>query len=140
MKYLWIILTVLALLFSTNAHADVRSHHKSHRHTRPFQTGVASWYGARERGRRTANGERFNPNAMTCAHRTLPMGTVVRVTNTENGKTVVVRVNDRGPYVGHRVIDLSDHAARILAFRKEGLATVKIVIIRLPHQLEYAQK
>lgn len=73
--------------------------------------GVASWYGS---GRQTANGERFNPNGLTAAHRTLPFGTHVRVTNHNNGRSVIVRINDRGPFVGGRAIDLARGAARAI--------------------------
>ena len=75
------------------------------------QSGGASWYGS---GRKTANGERFNPNGMTAAHRSLPFGTRVRVENTRNGRSVVVRINDRGPFVRGRVIDLARGPARAL--------------------------
>jgi rare lipoprotein A len=88
------------------------------------QAGVASWYGPGFHGRRTANGERFDMNALTAAHRTLPLGTQVRVTNTRNGQSVVVRINDRGPYVGHRVIDLSKASAQAIGV--SGLTKVSI--------------
>ncbi len=88
------------------------------------QAGVASWYGPGFHGRTTANGERFNTHALTAAHRTLPFGTKVRVTNKNNGRSVVVRINDRGPYVGGRVIDLSNASARALGM--SGLAKVSL--------------
>jgi rare lipoprotein A len=88
------------------------------------QAGVASWYGPGFHGRKTANGERFNMNALTAAHRTLPLGTQVRVTNTHTGRSVVVRINDRGPYVGQRVIDLSKASAQAIGV--SGLAKVSI--------------
>lgn len=88
------------------------------------QAGVASWYGPGFHGRTTANGEHFNTHALTAAHRTLPFGTKVRVTNKSNGRSVVVRINDRGPYVGGRVIDLSDASARALGM--SGLAKVSL--------------
>ncbi|MEA1834648.1 septal ring lytic transglycosylase RlpA family protein [Methylobacterium durans] len=88
------------------------------------QSGVASWYGPGFQGRRTANGERFNTHAMTAAHRTLPFGTRVRVTNRTNGRSVVVRINDRGPFVGGRVIDLSNASARALGV--SGTARVSL--------------
>lgn len=93
---------------------------------RPFYVneGTASWYGRRFHGRKTANGERFNKRAMTCAHRTLPFGTRVRVTNVATGEQVTVRVNDRGPYVRNRIIDLSDAAAKSIGM--VGCARVKI--------------
>ena len=76
------------------------------------QVGLASWYGPHFHRKRTADGERFNMNALTAAHRTLPFNTYVRVTNLANGRSVIVRVNDRGPFVGDRIIDLSARAAR----------------------------
>ena len=76
-----------------------------------IQRGAASWYGS---GRRTANGEAFNPNGMTAAHRNLPFGTRLRVVNESNGRSVVVRINDRGPFVGGRIIDLARGPARAL--------------------------
>lgn len=95
-------------------------------------TGSASWYGPGFAGKRTASGERFNPNAMTAAHKTLPMGTEVEVTNVENGKSVVVRINDRGPFVGGRVIDLSKAAAKDLGMLGTGTAEVTIAAISKP--------
>ncbi len=91
------------------------------------QAGRASWYGRWFHGRRTASGERFNMNAMTAAHKTLPLSSYVRVTNTENDKTVIVKINDRGPYVRGRIIDLSFAAARELGLQHDGTAHVKIV-------------
>ena len=78
---------------------------------KPLQKGVASWYGPGFHGKKTANGERFNTHALTAAHKTLPFDTKVRVTNERTGKSVVVRINDRGPYAHGRVIDLSKAAA-----------------------------
>ena len=90
------------------------------------QEGVASWYGSFHQGHLTANGEIFDMESMTAAHRTLRFGTIVRVTNLSNGKTIKVRINDRGPYVGARVIDLSAHAGRDLGIADKGTARVKI--------------
>lgn len=90
------------------------------------QTGRASWYGKRFAGRRTASGERFDMNAMTAAHKTLPLASYVRVTNTSNQQSVIVRVNDRGPYVRGRVIDLSYAAGRKLGLQHAGTARVRI--------------
>ena len=90
------------------------------------QRGIASWYGPGFHGRRTANGERFNQNAMTAAHRSLPIGTMVTVRNLENGRTVRVRINDRGPYIRGRVIDLSRAAARALGIIEDGVARVAL--------------
>jgi len=90
----------------------------------------ASWYGSEFAGRRTANGERFDPNQMTAASKTLPLGSVVRVTNPHNGKSVDVRINDRGPYVSGRSIDLSRGAARKIGMTRSGVARVKIKKLR----------
>ena len=92
-------------------------------------SGVASYYGPGFHGRRTANGERFDMHAMTAAHRTLPFGTLVKVTNLSNGKTTVVRVNDRGPYVGNRVIDLSVAAAKEIGSTGSGTARVNLEVL-----------
>ncbi|MGA8056209.1 MAG: septal ring lytic transglycosylase RlpA family protein [Burkholderiales bacterium] len=90
------------------------------------EVGEASWYGPGFQGNETANGEIFDQTKMTAAHPTLPMGTKVEVTNLENGKKVEVRINDRGPYVGDRAIDLSRAAARKLDMEEDGTTQVKI--------------
>jgi rare lipoprotein A len=82
--------------------------------------GIASWYGPGFHGRRTANGERFNRYALTAAHKTLPLGTRLSVFNPRTGKQIVVRINDRGPYIGRRVLDLSEAAATALGFKSRG--------------------
>jgi rare lipoprotein A len=89
-------------------------------------TGIASYY---KSGKQSANGERFNPNGLTAAHRTLPFGTKVRVTNLRNGKSVVVRINDRGPFIRGRVIDLSLGAANFVGMTKSGVAKVTYSIL-----------
>jgi peptidoglycan lytic transglycosylase len=98
------------------------------------QVGKASWYGRWHAGRLTANGERFNPQAMTCAHRTLPLGSVVKVTNVASGKEVALAVNDRGPYVKGRIVDLSERAARELGVEDQGVMTVRLEVIPQPVQ------
>lgn len=90
------------------------------------QTGVASWYGKSHHGRTTANGEKFDMEALTAAHRTLPFGTIVKVTNLTNDRSVTVRINDRGPYAAGRIIDLSARAARDLGIAEDGVARVRI--------------
>ena len=90
------------------------------------QRGVASWYGPEFHGRRTASGERFDQEGLTAAHRSLPLGTRVRVTNLENGRSVIVTVTDRGPFVRGRVIDLSRGAARRLGILRAGTARVRV--------------
>jgi rare lipoprotein A len=89
--------------------------------------GQASWYGPGFYGNRTANGEVYRPGRMTAAHRYLPFGTRVRVTNRYNGRSAIVRINDRGPYVGGRVIDLSEAAANVLGV--DGIASVKLEVL-----------
>jgi rare lipoprotein A len=92
-------------------------------------TGVASFYGGRFHGRLTASGVRFNQNALTAAHRSLPFGTRVRVTHLGNGRSVDVHINDRGPYVGGRIIDLSQGAAGVLGMHGQGVAHVKVTVL-----------
>lgn len=96
----------------------------------PIRGGMASWYGPGFHGRRTANGERFNQYALTAAHKSLPFGTKVKVTNLRNGQSVVVRINDRGPYAHGRVIDLSKGAAQAIGVHSSGVARVALDIIR----------
>ncbi len=93
--------------------------------------GIASWYGEPFHGRTTANGERFDKNRLSAAHTTLPLPSLVEVTNVENGKSLVLRVNDRGPFVGDRLIDLSEAAAAELGFKQDGLAEVEVRFVRL---------
>lgn len=95
------------------------------------QTGLATWYGADHDGGPTASGERFNKNAFTAAHRTLPMGTHVRVTNENNGRSVILRINDRGPYGNkRRIIDVSEAAARKLGMIEAGVVPVRVEVIK----------
>ncbi len=97
------------------------------RDDRDYQaTGMASWYGSAFHGRLTANGEVYDMNALTAAHPTLPLPSYARVTNTNNGKSVIVRINDRGPFAHNRIIDLSQRAADMLAFRHNGTAKVHV--------------
>ena len=90
------------------------------------EVGAASWYGPQHQGRPTANGERFDMNAVSAAHKTLPLPSLVEVTNLDNGKRIRVRVNDRGPFVSGRIIDLSLEAAKELGFASKGLARVRV--------------
>jgi len=94
-------------------------------------TGVSSWYGPNFHGKLTANGEVFDQYGVTAAHKTLPLGTVVRVTNIDNGKSIILRINDRGPYIGNRILDCSYGAATKLGFKDLGTANVKIKIIEI---------
>ena len=93
------------------------------------EIGIASWYGPKFHGRRTANGEFFDMNTVSAAHQTLPMPSMVRVVNLENGRSLAVRVNDRGPFVRGRIIDMSRRAAQLLGFRYKGTATVRVNIM-----------
>jgi rare lipoprotein A len=93
------------------------------------ETGIASWYGPQFHNRETANGETFDMNAVSAAHRTLPMPSFVRVTNLENGRSIVVRVNDRGPYAHGRILDLSRRSAQLLGFEQQGTAKVRVQIM-----------
>jgi rare lipoprotein A len=95
------------------------------------ETGIASWYGPGFEGKQTANGETFDPNELTGAHRTLPMPSLVRVTNLDNGRSVVIRVNDRGPFAHGRIIDLSRRAAQLLDIHDAGTAKVRVKILEI---------
>jgi len=94
------------------------------------ETGYASWYGGKFQGRQTASGEIFDTNKLTAAHKSLPFGTVVEVTNLDNGKNIEVRINDRGPFVEGRIIDLSRAAATKIGMMSTGIAPVKVEIVR----------
>ncbi len=136
--------TVLAGASATEASAKGRHHHRHHHHARAVSgwqnanaaimptaagrsfSGMASYYG-NESGSRTASGQRFNQNAMTCAHRTLPFGTKLRVTHA--GRSVVVTVNDRGPFVRGRVLDLSTGAARAIGLTGAGVGRVTAEVL-----------
>ena len=91
--------------------------------------GMASYYGKELAGNRTASGERFDPGQLTAAHRSLPFGSMVRVTNTSNGDSVIVRINDRGPFAHGRVIDVSQAAAREIGMHRSGTARVKLALL-----------
>ncbi len=104
------------------------------------ETGLASWYGPPYHNRRGSNGEVYNMHAMTAAHRTLPLGSIVRVTNTKNGQAVLVRITDRGPFIPGRVIDLSLAAARKIEVWRAGVAPVKLEVLETPAPLEVGGK
>lgn len=108
-----------------------KHHHHHHRHSyyaspEDDNEGLASWYGNHFQGRRTANGERYDMYALTAAHNSLPLSSYAEVTNLRNQRTVIVRINDRGPYSGNRVMDLSYAAAKELGIHKSGTASIKI--------------
>ena len=112
---------------------------KTVRHkSRPYQVGTASWYGKQFEGKPTATGEPYDMHEFTAAHMTLPLGTWVKVTNLNNGNWVVVRINDRGPVVPGRIIDLSYGAARMLNFKARGLTRVRLDIIH-PETLAWSE-
>jgi rare lipoprotein A len=122
----WVRIAVAAV--SLAAASGCASTRPTHGHP-GSEAGMASYYGDAHQGRRTANGERFDMHALTAAHRTLPFGTRVKVTNLDNGRSVVVRINDRGPYVKGRVIDLSKAAARELRFLDRGTTRVRLEVV-----------
>jgi peptidoglycan lytic transglycosylase len=113
---------VLLVLAAACAHAPPQAP------AAPIGEGVASYYGGALRGNRTASGERFDPDAFTAAHRTLAFGTCLRVENADNGRSVRVRINDRGPFVQGRIVDVSEAAARALDFIQRGVARVKLFL------------
>ncbi len=96
------------------------------------QNGTASWYGRQFHGRKTASGETFDMNGLTAAHRTLPMNCYIKVTNKDNGKSVIVKVNDRGPFHGNRVLDLSYGAAKAIGITQKGVGNVTIERVNAP--------
>lgn len=120
-----ILLTVIIFLFIGIGQASFAQQNTQ------TETGAASWYGSKYHGRKTSSGERYNKNDMTAAHNTLPFGTKVKVTNLANNESVVVRINDRGPYVGKRIIDVSEVAARKLSMHSAGVANVKVEVLEL---------
>lgn len=104
--------------------------HRQAERTRPYQVGTASWYGEYFDGKPTASGEDYDMYDMTAAHPTLPLGSYVRVTNLRNGRAVIVKVNDRGPIVQGRIIDLSYGAARVLQFEHRGVQKVRLDVVK----------
>ena len=124
-------LLLAAFLAATACHAVVRQPTPALRPEAPSE-GMASFYGESLQGRETASGERFDLRALTAAHRTLPFGTIVRVTNLDNGAQVTVRINDRGPYAKGRILDLSMAAARALGMIERGHAQVRLEILSKP--------
>jgi len=117
------------------AAAAERAPAQREQHAKP-QRGKASYYGSEFNGRRMANGSRFNPNGNNAAHKTLPLGTTAKVTNLENGRTAEVKIEDRGPYVGGRVVDVSPKVADQLDMKKQGTAPVVVEPVRVPDRDE----
>jgi len=99
------------------------------------QVGRASWYGPQFHGRKTASGEVYNMDGVSAAHRSLPFGTIVRVTNLDTSSTVEVEINDRGPFVGNRILDLSRGAARKVGMIEAGVADIELTVVKLPVSL-----
>lgn len=126
-KFLWINAAVMVCMSSMSS--DVMAEDRSSSHAESVVSGMASWYGAEYRGRPTASGERFDPADLTAAHPSLPMGTVVEVSRPERGRTVVVRINDRGPAGGGRILDVSEAAARRLGMIAEGTVRVSLAVV-----------
>ena len=119
-------IAMIMFLFCAAANCSLFTFHFSLLNAQGVQTGKASYYAKKFSGRKTASGERLHHDSLTCAHRTYPFGTQLKVTNPANGKTVIVRVTDRGPYVRGRIIDLSVRAARELGIIAQGIATVVV--------------
>jgi peptidoglycan lytic transglycosylase len=117
---------------NTSPQAASQSNSSQVKHAKTYQVGRASWYGKFFHGKPTASGEPYNMFLFTAAHNTLPLGTLLRVTNLRNGKAIVVRVNDRGPVPEGRIIDLSYAAAQVLGFRQGGLTRVRLQILETP--------
>lgn len=128
----------IALAFGAGPLAHAKSSYarqsQSRKVKKKLQRGMASWYGANHQGKRTASGEKFNMNALTAAHRTLPMNSVVKVKSLSTGKTVLVRINDRGPFAQGRIIDVSKAAAQKLGFIKRGTDRVEIDVVSTPRK------
>lgn len=144
------ILTALVMLGVLAGQAEAHTRHKAHNGHRAkpthvtkgwSQNGVASYYGPGFWGRKTAMGNRMSRGDMTAAHKSLPLGTRLLVTNKETGKSVTVTVNDRGPYVGHRIIDLAERPAKAIGLKSSGTAKVSIVALSIPQEqpLEVAE-
>lgn len=117
----------------TASAGSLEEHDRDRRRDRergPAEEGIASWYGKKYHGRRTSSGERYDMHAMTAAHPSLPFGTVVRVTNLRNGKAVQVTINDRGPFLKGRVIDLSYAAAKELGMVRDGVVPVRVLVLK----------
>lgn len=134
-KNIFVLLLTLFTLSTLQTQAQSRFNRENRPVTIAQPTGKASFYGRKWNGRKTASGEIFNTDSLTCAHKTLPFGTMLRVTNKVNGKSVVVRVTDRGPYVNGRIIDLSHAAAQKIDMVHSGVANVEIAQVFLPTQL-----
>ena len=139
MKQTWRLVLVIVLVGACASPREAQRHPgpsptptRAPAHHGQLQRGHAAYYAKRFHGRKTANGERFDVNKLTGAHRKLPFGTRVKVTNLKNGRTVIVRINDRGPYARGGVIDLSPAAARQLDMIRDGTVPVTVEVVSLP--------
>lgn len=132
----WAGIRWILLMFLMAPALEAPATEKAEQPARPIRewVGVTSWYGARFHGRATASGETFDMYSPTAAHVNLPMGSVIRVVNPRNGKSRVVRVNDRGPFIEGRELDLSYEAARYLGFESRGIGKVKIELLQVPER------
>ena len=144
LKLCLILLLVFACTYSPRYNSSSSSNTKNKKHSnnkkidfskykvdfkKKRYIGISSWYGPNFDGKLTANGETFDQWGLTAAHKTLPLNTIVRVTNLDNNKTLILRINDRGPYVGDRVLDCSLGAAKKLGFKGQGTANVQVDVI-----------
>jgi len=125
---LFILLLVLLTILNSCSFSPVKAEEKAQ--VGMVEIGIASWYGAEFHGRRTSNGEIYDMYQLTAAHRSFPFGTIVRVTNLGNGKIVMVRINNRGPFIKRRIIDLSYAAAVQLDMVEQGIAEVRIEVVQ----------
>jgi len=133
MKYgAWLLLLLLPLFFSCAS--ITRKGVEGYQTDGNTQIGIASWYGDQEHGNKTASGERFSKHDYTAAHKTLPIGTMVRVTNLDNGQDAIVRINDRGPFKKGRIIDLSYAPAKAIGMIGMGTAKVKVEVLSAPRE------
>lgn len=130
----WLLVVCLPLLFSCAS--ITRKSQEGYQTDDGTQIGMASWYGDKEHGGKTASGERFSMDDYTAAHKELPIGTMVRVTNLENGRDVIVRINDRGPFKRGRIIDLSYAPAKDIGMVGKGTAKVKVEVLSSPRKTD----
>ena len=129
---LFLSLFSIFLLCSTallSTHAEILKENEKTKLRGEIWYGNASWYGSKFQGKKTSNGEKFNKNKLTAAHKDLPFNTMVLVTNLKTKKSVVVRINDRGPFRANRIIDLSEEAAEEIELKKEGIAYIKLQVL-----------
>jgi rare lipoprotein A len=138
MRIIFLLLPILTLVLSCGVYKYLKrapkTYEKRQETSGNVQVGLASWYGIEEHNNRAASGERFDKNELTAAHKTLAMDSIVRVTNLENGRDVIVRINDRGPFVAGRIIDLSYAAAKEVDLLGPGTARVKVEVLSTPNR------